>query len=393
MIVTIISLLAIIVGLSLIFLTLQKIVGIVLITAGVILSIVVLFGKNKNQNISYLSKEIINIQKEIEILQTKKEEINTNIDNFIKKYYIQENSNKIIDLTNLKTEYSKYKTLQNNKYSKELSMQKAETKLQTLTREIENHLSDYFTSFEKSYSELIQDLKIHISEFEKTSLQLEEAKKEKEKYEKENNIEEFENIEEVNVSEDETKLKIDKCNKQIDGLVDEKNQIKNYIEILENKIDENEFLESDIEILKEEINKFEEKYKVLKTTEELLKEAKESFSSSYLKDMILGFNKYLSIVDSKELKTAVDTNLDVKIEVNGSQKEIKTFSAGYKDLIYICIRFGLIDALYKDEAPFVVLDDPFVNLDESKTAKALQILNEFAKKYQLIYFSCNSSRI
>ena len=97
--------------------------------------------------------------------------------------------------------------------------------------------------------------------------------------------------------------------------------------------------------------------------------------------------------DDKKLKTAVDTNLDVKIEVDGSQKEIKNFSAGYKDLIYICMRFSLIDALFNDELPFVVLDDPFVNLDETKTSKALKIMNEFSKKYQVIYFSCNSSRI
>ena len=109
--------------------------------------------------------------------------------------------------------------------------------------------------------------------------------------------------------------------------------------------------------------------------------------------MIIGFNRYLSIINSNELKTAVDTNLNVKIEVNGSQKEIKMFSAGYKDLIYICMRFSLVDALFNQETPFVVLDDPFVNLDESKTSKALEIMNEFAKKYQVIYFSCNSSRI
>ena len=109
--------------------------------------------------------------------------------------------------------------------------------------------------------------------------------------------------------------------------------------------------------------------------------------------MIVGFNKYLSVIDTKELKTSVDTNLDVKIEVNGSQKEIKTFSAGYKDLIYICMRFSLIDALFNGETPFVVLDDPFVNLDEAKTSKALEILQEFTKKYQVIYFSCNASRI
>ena len=135
------------------------------------------------------------------------------------------------------------------------------------------------------------------------------------------------------------------------------------------------------------------KYKTLKKTEELLRTAKESFSSMYLKDMSDGFNHYLKVINNKEFKTNVDINLGVKIDTNGSQKEIKYFSSGYRDLIYICMRFSLIQALFKNEHPFVILDDPFVNLDEEKTLKALEVLNEFAKQYQIIYFVCNSSRL
>ena len=314
-------------------------------------------------------------------------------DEFIKDFCTEVHANKTIDLMNIKTEYSRYRELQNSKLAKEIAMQKALFKQETLKREIETDLSDYFINIDKSYSELIQDLKLKISQFENSKKQLQKATNEKEEYEKENDIKEFENIIEISEPEEKIKNKIEEYNKEIDKIVDEKNQIKNQIEVLENKIDDNEYLESDISKLKEEIDNLEEKYKILKRTEELLKESKESFSSSYLKSMIVGFNKYLSIIDAKELKTAVDTNLDVKIEVNGSQKEIINFSAGYKDLIYICMRFSLIDALFQDETPFVVLDDPFVNLDEIKTSKALEIMNEFAKKYQVIYFSCNSSRV
>ena len=109
--------------------------------------------------------------------------------------------------------------------------------------------------------------------------------------------------------------------------------------------------------------------------------------------MIQGFNKYLDIIDNKNMNTNVDIKLDVKVDVNGAQKEIKYFSAGYKDLIYICMRFSLINALFKEESPFVVLDDPLVNLDEEKIKKALEVINKFAEKYQIIYFVCNESRV
>ena len=389
----ILSFVLIITGVLVILANLHQGAGIGLIATGVIVAFYCIFCKKVRKKIISAYKEIENINNEIETLKEKKDKIQKDIDEFLKLYYTNEDTNKIIDLTNLKTEYTKYKELQNNRLAKEIAMQKANFKRETLKREIELDLSNYYEEINKSYFDLIQNLRMKINEFEVAKNKLKKNTSDKLKYEKENNIKEFENLKEIPQTEDKIKQIIEKYNKEIDKAVDEKNQIKNQIEVLENKIDDNEYIENDIFALKEEINSIEEKYKILKTTEELLRQSKESFSSSYLKSMITGFNKYLSIIDDKVLKTAVDTNLDVKIEINGSQKDVKSFSAGYKDLIYICMRFSLIDALYKDEIPFVVLDDPFVNLDESKTTKALEILNEFAKKYQVIYFSCNSSRV
>ncbi len=389
----ILSFILIIAGAFVIISKLHEWAGYGFIAIGIILAFYCLVCKKVRRKIINSNNEIETLNESILQLKNKEDDINKDIDEFIHQYYKNENINKIVDLTNLKSEYSKYKELQNNKLAKEIAMQKSNFKRETLKREIELDLSDYYEEINKSFSDLIQDLKMNLNEFENAKKKFKKTSTDKIKYEKENDIKIFKNLKEINETEDEIKQKIENYNKELDNLVDEKNQIKNQIEALENKIDDDEYLENDLTILKEEIINLEEKYKILKKTEELLRESKESFSSSYLKSMIIGFNKYLSMIDDKRLKTAVDTNLDVKIEVNGSQKEIKNFSAGYKDLIYICMRFSLIDALYNDELPFVVLDDPFVNLDETKTSKALKIMNEFSKKYQVIYFSCNSSRI
>ena len=105
------------------------------------------------------------------------------------------------------------------------------------------------------------------------------------------------------------------------------------------------------------------------------------------------FIKNLEIINGSKIEVNLDVNLNAEVNENGSNKKIDFLSTGYKDLIYICMRLSLIDSLFEEEKPFIILDDPFVNLDESKTSKALEIMNEFAKKYQVIYFSCNSSRI
>ena len=389
----ILSFVLIITGTFVILANLHRGAGIGLIVTGVIVAFYCLFCKKVRRKIINANKEIKSINNELETLKEKKDIINENIDDFIQTYHTNVSINKLVDLTNLKTEYTKYKEIQNSTLTKEIAMQKANFKRENLKREIELDLSDYYEETNKNYSDLIQNLRMKIKEYEIAKNKLKKITSDKSKFEKENDIKEFDNLKEIPQTEEEIKQIIEKSNKEIDKKVDEKNQLKNQIEVLENKIDDNEYIENDISELKKEIELLEEKYKILKTTEELLRQSKESFSSSYLKSMIAGFNKYLSIIDDKALKTAIDTNLDVKIEVNGSQKDVKSFSAGYKDLIYICMRFSLIDALYKDETPFVVLDDPFVNLDESKTSKALEIMNEFAKKYQVIYFSCNSSRV
>jgi len=40
-----------------------------------------------------------------------------------------------------------------------------------------------------------------------------------------------------------------------------------------------------------------------------------------------------------------------------------------------------------------IMDDPFINLDEEKTQGGLTLLDEVAKEYQVVYFSCHRSRM
>ena len=91
-------------------------------------------------------------------------------------------------------------------------------------------------------------------------------------------------------------------------------------------------------------------------------------------------------------KTIIDIDLNTNIEVDGEKKNIEAFSAGYKDLIGICTRLALIDSIFEDEVPFLIFDDPFVNLDEEKVRNAVSLIKEISNKYQIIYFACHESR-
>lgn len=182
--------------------------------------------------------------------------------------------------------------------------------------------------------------------------------------------------------------------KELADLNDEITGIKNNIDALSKKADICSELESEKERLEEELNIDLKKHDLLEKTIKYLGNAKEQFSTRYLVDMNNGFNKYINLIDSGLLEAAsMDVKLNVKIEEYGSKREIDYFSEGYKDVIGICSRLALVDALFKNESPFIILDDPFANLDEEKLANALSLIGQISSKYQIIYLICHESRI
>jgi len=88
----------------------------------------------------------------------------------------------------------------------------------------------------------------------------------------------------------------------------------------------------------------------------------------------------------------LDTEFKITFEEYGKSREIEYYSKGYKNTIDLCMRFALIDCLFVKEKPFIILDDPFVNMDDTKIKNAKQFLVELSKQYQIIYFSCHDSR-
>lgn len=91
-------------------------------------------------------------------------------------------------------------------------------------------------------------------------------------------------------------------------------------------------------------------------------------------------------------KALVTSDLEVRLERQGGIRELGYFSAGQTDIVMLCMRFALVDALFAEVKPFVILDDPFVNLDDTHTEIALAMLKELAKDRQILYLVCNQSR-
>jgi DNA repair exonuclease SbcCD ATPase subunit len=137
----------------------------------------------------------------------------------------------------------------------------------------------------------------------------------------------------------------------------------------------------------------EEKIKMLNLTRDFLSIAKLNLSKRYIAPMQQKFTNYVNqIVQEGANKYMLDVDTNITFENVDGNKEIEYLSQGYQDLMNICRRFSLIDSIFEKEKPIIILDDPFVNLDDIINKNAVKLLKKMAENYQIVYLYCHSSR-
>ena len=153
-------------------------------------------------------------------------------------------------------------------------------------------------------------------------------------------------------------------------------------------------LEEAIENETEAIVGYELKLKNLKNALEFLIRAKDELSKKYSKGLNESFSKYSAMFFDKDIADArLDSELSLSIEREGVGRIPEFFSSGQKSVMDVCLRLSLIEAMFEKEKPFLVLDDPFVALDEKNLKSALNLLKEASKQFQIIYLTCHESRM
>ncbi len=147
----------------------------------------------------------------------------------------------------------------------------------------------------------------------------------------------------------------------------------------------------------EELHELEQRYNLLVITRDHLESAHNNFTKEYLSPLMSAFEKYYRIfINSsglKEVPYRMDTHFNVHFIAEGQEHSTQLLSAVFQNLVELARRMAFIDAMYSDEKPFILLDDPFVNLDEDKVDGGIKFLDEIGKTYQVIYFTCHESRM
>ena len=132
---------------------------------------------------------------------------------------------------------------------------------------------------------------------------------------------------------------------------------------------------------------------LLDDTISFLEQARDDLSTAYMGAIRENFSALMERMAGEDPAGILMTpELDVKLARGGVSRELGYFSAGQTDLIMLCMRLSLVDALFRAAKPFVILDDPFVNLDDERTREALALLRDLSRDRQILYLVCHSSR-
>lgn len=153
-------------------------------------------------------------------------------------------------------------------------------------------------------------------------------------------------------------------------------------------------LEARIGELSEELTNAKENSRTIENTRAYLEEAKTALSTRYLDDMQASTDRFLALLtEGEHPESVLNASFRVSVRQGGKTRDPESLSRGWQDIVRFGVRLALTEALCKEgERPFLLLDDPFVNLDDDRLASAKRLLKSLAERYQILYMVCHADR-
>ncbi len=152
-------------------------------------------------------------------------------------------------------------------------------------------------------------------------------------------------------------------------------------------------LQERLQALTRQRNKASKDAATLDATMMFLSQAKDALSLNYTDSVQERFRYYLQLLLGSEMEeTQIDSDFNVSYSQAGATRPLESLSAGYADLVVVCMRMALCDALYTKERPFIIMDDPFTNVDDELMPRSFQLLEKLCVDRQVLYFTCSNSR-
>ena len=249
--------------------------------------------------------------------------------------------------------------------------------------------ADEYGKFEPESEDILEEIYTKAATF----TELEAARKELEKQKASVNPAQNGDNKPAGAEETELRSQVSALEERRDNLLVEYTQKSDFIRQADQSLEKYPDVVSEIHQLYDQKQKAQNTLVMLKRTIQLITKAKENLANRYLSKVEDTFNNYMHVwLNNDAVRGILDIDFNVMIEENDKAHVAEGYSTGYCDLIDFCMRLALVDTLFESEQPFLILDDPFVNLDVDHLDKALELLNVMAANKQIIYFVCHPIR-
>ncbi|MDO3376604.1 ATP-binding protein [Geoalkalibacter halelectricus] len=124
----------------------------------------------------------------------------------------------------------------------------------------------------------------------------------------------------------------------------------------------------------------------LRTAFDLLNESVEEFRQTYLERFSADIGQALALVTSgRYAEVRLEDDFRLLLRIRGNQwQPVEHFSRGTVDAVYFAVRLALTRHLARGRHLPLLLDDPLVNLDATRLADTLQILEQISAEHQVV---------
>lgn len=181
--------------------------------------------------------------------------------------------------------------------------------------------------------------------------------------------------------------------KEIKDLHGELARIRQQLEDAEREADTLGDLVSEREEHVANVKEYQHAAKLLQKTKDLLEKADGNVREKFVAPVRDRFGDYARLLE-KTLgeRVRITPKFEVRFESIGREISDKYLSAGQRCLCAFCYRLALLENMYPEEKPFLILDDPFASLDREHLEKTKELLPALSEKFQILYFTCHESR-
>lgn len=314
-----------------------------------------------------ISEEYQSIKKELELIKN--------------KYLLNDNI-----YFELNTKYTRHNEL-NNKFisiqNKLASLKDANQTLENEFNEIKNKYKLDITIDDKEFVNKIDSYKDDLQKYNTNLSQIKYWTNEYSQYEEDDIDTSSTSIREKEEVENDIKEK-EQLKNSLNNRIKELENNKQLIDSLDRQINENN----------EKLNIAREEDRIYQATIEALINTNNLIISKYIDPIKNDFVKYASKIEELIGQSVhLTSNFELQFLQEDSLRSYNHLSLGEKTIAGMVLRLSFIEQLFKEDKPFLLLDDPFTDLDPKHLDKALKFLKEISKDMQIIYITCHPSRM